>query len=131
VHDRNYDSAVYIEAQSIVLNQLPVARITAPDGTAVPVTLACSEYTLSGAQSSDPDGTVASYSFVVTGASNGYSQTSTGSSVMLKFGPTGADLPLSATPQSYTVVLTVTDNSGGTASTTTTIVVPVRADKGQ
>jgi hypothetical protein len=131
VSDFILDSAVYIEAQSIVLNELPVAKITAPDGTAVPATLACSEYTLSGAQSSDPDGTVAFFSFKITGVSNSFSQTCAGSSVVLKYGPTGANLPLSATQQTYTVVLTVSDNTGATASTTITVVVPVCADKGQ
>ncbi|MDR3711586.1 MAG: PKD domain-containing protein [Puia sp.] len=78
------------------------------------ITLPTSTASLNGSASSDPDGTIASYSWVKTsGPSSGTIVT-----------PTGATTVVNSLVQgTYVFTLTVTDNSGATSTATVTITV--------
>lgn len=85
-------------------NQRPVAVITAlPTSGPAPLVV-----TLKSTGSNDPDGTITKYSWDL-----GNGQTLLGSQVQFNY----------TIPGSYTVVLTVTDNRGATATATETVVV--------
>jgi PKD repeat protein len=85
-------------------NLSPVAVINMPD-----TALAGDNVSISGAASHDPDGSIASYSWSVVGAANGI----TGVSGNTYYNTAGT----------YTVYLTVVDNSGATGSASKTIVI--------
>jgi len=91
-------------------NQLPTAVVTGPTtGTAG------TSVSFSGAQSTDPDGTVASFAW-----SFGDNTSGTGASVTHTYAAAG----------SYTVRLTVTDNVGGTATRDLVIVIATAGGPG-
>jgi PKD repeat protein len=85
-------------------NQPPVASLTAtPSATTVGVTIV-----MSGAGSSDPDGTIASYSWTFGDGTSG-----SGAVVSKSYSAAGT----------YTVTLKVTDNAGATSSTTSSVTI--------
>jgi len=88
-------------------NRTPSASFTATPETAVTGTTV----TFNGSGSSDPDGTIAKYEWDLDG--NGTYETSTGT--------TATTTTSYATPGARTVGLRVTDNNGGTATTTRTV----------
>jgi YD repeat-containing protein len=112
VTDNNGGTATTTRALT-VSNRAPTSSFTAtpnpvPTGTIV---------NLSGAASSDPDGTIAKYEWDLDG--NGTYETSTGA--------TTTTTKTFATPGGFTVGLRVTDNLGLTATSTKTITVQNRA----
>ncbi|HXO74601.1 MAG TPA: PKD domain-containing protein, partial [Puia sp.] len=91
-------------------NKPPVANA----GSGQTITLPVSSVTLNGSASSDPDGTVASYSWkYVSGPSVPASNTTTAKSIVVSGLIKGT----------YVFQLTVTDNSGATATSQVTVVV--------
>lgn len=84
-------------------NQLPIAEANGPYAATVGVPL-----TLSSTGSTDPDGSIASYSWAL-----GNGQTAVGASPTVTY----------AAPGTYTLVLTVTDNRGGTDTDQATVTV--------
>jgi PKD repeat protein len=96
-----------------IQNQLPIASFTA---TPNPV-LSGASATFNASASHDPDGTIAKYEWDLDG--NGSYETNTGTT------PTVSNT--FATSGEKTVGLRVTDNSGGTATTTQTVTVENRA----
>ena len=92
-------------------NQPPVAAFSAtPDGTS-PLTVR-----FTGAESSDPDGTIASYAWAF---GDGTPDGTTGPTTDHDYAAAGT----------YTVVLTITDNSGATATATQTLTVTSTASR--
>lgn len=86
------------------MNLLPTARITAtPTSGTVPLVVS-----LDGRGSTDPDGTISTYSWTF-----GDGTSASGSTVSKTFQNTGT----------YNILLRVTDNRGGTASSTTSVTV--------
>jgi PKD repeat protein len=96
-----------------IQNRVPSASFTAsPSSVLTGVTVA-----YDGSASSDPDGTIVKYEWDLDG--NGSYETSTGS--------TATTSQSYATPGARTVGLRVTDNEGGTATTTRTVTIQNRA----
>jgi YD repeat-containing protein len=96
-----------------VQNRLPTASFTATPTTVV----SGSSVTFNGSGSTDPDGTIAKYEWDFDG--NGTYETSTGTTPT-----TTRAMP---TPGTINVGLRVTDNNGGTATTTRAVTVTNRA----
>ncbi len=91
-------------------NQLPVANA----GSNISITLPVDNTVLDGTASSDPDGTIASYSWSKTSGPSSYNITNAGA----------ASTALSnLTEGVYVFTLQVTDNAGGVATSTVTVTV--------
>ena len=84
-------------------NQLPIAEANGPYTATVGAPV-----TLSSTGSTDPDGSISSYSWAL-----GNGQTATGASPTVTYSAAGT----------YTIVLTVTDNRGGTDTDQATVTV--------
>lgn len=95
---------VLIDVRNTLPNQLPTARIDAMSGVRVNQAV-----TFNGTRSSDPDGTISTYSWTISGQPG----TLNGPTPSFTFTTAGT----------YTVSLTVTDNRGGQNSTSITVVV--------
>jgi PKD repeat protein len=102
--DSGLSATSSVVIQVVAPNLLPTAVITT-SATTGPAPLAI---TFSGAGSSDPDGTIASYAWTF-----GDGTTGTGAQVVKSYSASGT----------YNVTLTVTDNRGGRGTRTTTIIV--------
>ncbi len=95
-------------------NKVPVANA----GTDQTITAPASSVNLDGSASYDPDGTIASYSWVL--------KTGTGS-ITISNGNTSKPSVTGLTPGTYSFQLTVTDNSGATSTALVTITVNPQA----
>jgi YD repeat-containing protein len=96
-----------------VVNELPVPSLVVAGGDAV----AGTPVTLDASGSGDPDGTIVRYQWDLDG--NGSFETDTGT--------TASTVRTYANPATITVKLRVTDNDGGIATTTLTVVVKAPA----
>ena len=104
------DSGVVLEAQTPGFSVFAVSAVTPPEGSIAldPETATVDEdVSLSGAESTDPDGEVVSYEWSVDG------ETLTGETVTVSFDEAGE----------YTVELAVTDDAGETDTVTRTLVI--------
>lgn len=97
---------VIIDVREAEPNVLPIARIAD-----IPAATVNTPVTLDGTLSSDPDGFLASFSWTITG--NGVNTTLGGSRPTFTFTTAGT----------YNITLTVSDNDGGTHSTSTSLTV--------
>ena len=104
------DGGVVLEAQTPGFSVFAVSAVTPPEGSIAldPETATVDEdVSLSGAESTDPDGEVVSYEWSVDG------ETLTGETVTVSFDEAGE----------YTVELAVTDDAGETDTVTRTLVI--------
>lgn len=101
---------VLIDVRSTLPNQLPTARIAPLTGASVGQTVS-----FDGSASSDPDGQISSYSWSISGVPG----TLSGARPSFTFTAAGT----------YTVSLTVTDNSGGQNTSSISVVVGSTFDK--
>ncbi|HTL07046.1 MAG TPA: PKD domain-containing protein [Chitinophagaceae bacterium] len=114
-HGLSATSTVSVTVNPLV-NQLPVANA----GNNITLTLPANNTTLNGTGSRDPDGTIATYAWTKTSGPSSYTIAN----------PAAASTALSNLTQGvYVFTLQVTDNAGGTASSTVTVTVNAPANQ--
>src|SRR5579871_4359058 len=102
------------DTMTVVVNAAPNQPPVANAGSSKTITLPVSSTTLDGTQSSDPDGTIASYK---------WTQVSGPSTATISGGTTATPTVSSLVAGTYVFQLTVTDNKGATATAQVKVIV--------